>query len=161
MRSQSGAKRTALQQLPSLLDREQLPSIDLQIHGRPRVNIDTSRELSCCDQAQQFQFTCSFKSFELVLLRTLTALRSRSQERSEHAIDNAPHKISILHVDPCRDCCYVESLLREQFVSYDVEGGEHSAPFECTFLTRDFGDIFGSSASTGGLHFHACILTSV
>jgi hypothetical protein len=41
------------------------------------------------------------------------------------------------------------------------EGGEHSAPFACTVLTRDYGDTFGSSATTGGLLFHSCILFSV
>jgi hypothetical protein len=30
-------------------------------------------------------------------------------------------------------------------------GGEHSAPFACTVLTRDSGEAFGSSATTGGL----------
>jgi hypothetical protein len=31
------------------------------------------------------------------------------------------------------------------------EGGQHSAPFACTVLTRDFEDAIGSSATTGGL----------
>jgi hypothetical protein len=40
-------------------------------------------------------------------------------------------------------------------------GGEHSAPFARTVLTRDSGDAFGRSATTGGLHFYSCILLSV
>jgi hypothetical protein len=45
--------------------------------------------------------------------------------------------------------------------SHKPEGGEHSAPFACRVLTRDSGDAFGSSATTGGLHFYSCILSSV
>jgi hypothetical protein len=35
--------------------------------------------------------------------------------------------------------------------SYQGRGVEHSAPFACTVLTRDFEDAFGSSATTGRL----------
>jgi hypothetical protein len=41
------------------------------------------------------------------------------------------------------------------------KGGEHSALFACKVLTRTFGNAFGSSATTGGLHFLWCILFSV
>jgi hypothetical protein len=45
--------------------------------------------------------------------------------------------------------------------SLSAKGGEHSAPFACTVLTRDSGDTFGSAATTGGLLFYSCILFSV
>jgi hypothetical protein len=41
--------------------------------------------------------------------------------------------------------------MRPNACDHDYRGGEHSAPFACTVLTRDSGDAFGSSATTGGL----------
>jgi hypothetical protein len=46
-------------------------------------------------------------------------------------------------------------------LKHSVQGGEHSAPLACTVLTRDFEEAFGSSATTGGLHFYSCILFTV
>jgi hypothetical protein len=34
-------------------------------------------------------------------------------------------------------------------------GVAHSPPFACKVLTRKFDDAFGSSATTGGLHFYS------
>jgi hypothetical protein len=51
------------------------------------------------------------------------------------------------------ECKAKSKLCHNNTVSHKRIGGEHSAPFACTVLTRDYGDAFGSSATTGGSSF--------